>query len=81
MGKTNLPRFGAIGTSDSTDTLVGDAPLAEEQKKRSEARKHGVGPAPGRPANAPERIPGQDRDPDAERPAKKSRTSRQAPPD
>jgi hypothetical protein len=64
MGNTNLPQFGAIGTRNSRDTLVGDEQLTEEQKRERDARKHGVGPAPGRPKNAPERIPGQDLDPD-----------------
>lgn len=60
MGNTNIPQFGAIGTRNSRDTLAGDNQLTEEQKKeRKEGRKRGVGPSPGRPANAPERIPGQ----------------------
>ena len=65
MGNTNIPQFGAIGTINSRDTLTGDDQLTEEQKKeREDAQKHAVGPSPGRPANAPERIPGQQRDPD-----------------
>lgn len=67
MGNTNIPQFGAIGTRNSRDTLAGDDQLTEEQKKardaQKHAQKHGVGPAPGRPANAPERIPGQALDP------------------
>jgi hypothetical protein len=64
MGNTNIPQFGAIGTRNSRDTLVGDDQLTEEQKQeRDKAQKHGVGPAPGRPSNAPERIPGQNLDP------------------
>lgn len=65
MGNTNIPQSGAIGTRNSRDTLTGDDQLTEEQKKeRHDAQKYGVGPSPGRPANAPERIPGQQRDPD-----------------
>ena len=67
MGNTNIPQFGAIGTRNSRDTLVGDDQLTEEQKKVRGAQKHGVGPAPGRPANAPERIPGQALDPNDEK--------------
>jgi hypothetical protein len=63
MGNTNIPQFGALGTRNSRDTLVGDEQLTEEQKRERDAQKHGVGPAPGRPANAPERIPGQKLDP------------------
>jgi hypothetical protein len=67
MGNTNIPQFGAIGTRNSRDTLVGDNQLTAEQKKERDAQKHGVGPAPGRPVNAPERIPGQNLDPDDEK--------------
>lgn len=67
MGNTNIPQFGAIGTRNSRDTLVGDDQLTEEQKRERDARKHGVGPAPSRPANAPERIPGQSLDPNDEK--------------
>lgn len=69
MGNTNIPQFGAIGSRNSRDTLVGDDQLTEEQQRERDARKHGVGPAPGRPANAPERIPGQDLDPNGEKDA------------
>lgn len=59
MGNTNLPQSGAADTHNSRDTLSGPAQLAEDRKHR------GIGPAPGRPADAPERIPGQLREPDA----------------
>lgn len=63
MGNTNLPQFGAIGSRNSRDTLVGDDQLTEEQKKeRDKAQRRGIGPAPSRPANAPARIPGQNLD-------------------
>lgn len=64
MGNTNLPQFGAAGTSNSRDTRSGTDQLTDEEKKQRDdaGPKHGVGPAPGRPANAPERIPGQQRD-------------------
>lgn len=64
MGNTNLPQFGAAGTRNSRDTRSGTDQLTDEQKtQRDDADpEHGVGPAPGRPGNAPERIPGQQRD-------------------
>ncbi len=66
MGNTNLPQFGTADTENSRDTLVGANQLTEAQKEQREPeRKQGnVGPSPGRPANAPERIPGQQRDAD-----------------
>jgi hypothetical protein len=66
MGNTNLPQFGAADTSNSRDTRSGADQLTDAQKKeRDDAQKEqGVGPAPGRPANAPDRIPGQQLDPD-----------------
>ncbi|WP_426702608.1 hypothetical protein ACPPVV_06295 [Rhodanobacter sp. Col0626] len=69
MGNTNIPQFGAANTKNSRDTRSGSDQLTDEQKKqRDDARRQGdAGPAPGRPANAPERIPGQQRNPhDAE---------------
>jgi hypothetical protein len=61
MGNTNIPQFGAADTENSRDTRAGKDQLTDKQKKHEdEARKkRGVGPAPGRPASAPERTPGQ----------------------
>lgn len=66
MGNTNLPQFGAAGTENSRDARSGRDQLTDEQKKQRDdvQQEHGVGPAPGRPANAPDRIPGQQRDAD-----------------
>ncbi len=64
MGNTHIPQSGAIGARNSRDTLSGDEQLTEEQRKeRKDAQKHDVGPFPGPPANAPARIPGQQRNP------------------
>lgn len=64
MGNTNIPQFGAADTDNSRDTLTGEHQLTDEQQKQRAARKQGgIGPAPSRPKNAPERIPGQLRDP------------------
>jgi hypothetical protein len=60
MGNTNLPQFGAAGVKNSRDTLSGEQQLAPDQRGAA-----GVGPSPSRPKNAPERIPGQQHDPDA----------------
>lgn len=59
MGNTNLPQFGAADVKNSRDTLSGEQQLTDDQRKAA-----GVGPSPSRPKNAPERIPGQQRDPD-----------------
>lgn len=64
MGNTNIPQFGAADTDNSRDTLTGEHQLTDEQQKQQAAHKQGgIGPAPGRPKDAPERIPGQLRDP------------------
>ena len=64
MGNTNIPQGGAAGTRNSRDTLTGQDQLTDEQKQQRAGQKDGgVGPAPSRPKNAPERIPGQSRDP------------------
>ncbi len=64
MGNTNIPQVGAADTDNSRDTLTGEHQLTEERQKQRAAHKQGgIGPAPGRPENAPERIPGQARDP------------------
>jgi hypothetical protein len=59
MGNTNLPQFGAAGVKNSRDTLSGEQQLTQDERKAA-----GIGPSPSRPKNAPERIPGQQRDPD-----------------
>ncbi len=59
MGNTNLPQFGAAGVKNSRDTLSGEQQLTDDQRKVA-----GIGPSPGGPKNAPERVPGQQRDPD-----------------
>lgn len=65
MGNTSIPQFGAIVFRISRGTLAGEARLTEEQKReRQDAQAHSVGPSRDRPANAPERIPDQQRDPD-----------------
>lgn len=58
MGNTNLPQFGAAGVKNSRDTLSGEQQLTPDQRGAA-----GAGPSPSRPKNAPERIPGQQRDP------------------
>src|SRR5690348_2897823 len=58
-GNTNLPHFGAAGVKNSRDTLSGEQQLTQDDRKPA-----GIGPPPSRPKNAPERIPGQQRDPD-----------------
>lgn len=68
-GNTNIPQFGAVGTRNSRDTLVGEDQFSEEQKRERGAQKHGFGPAPGRSANATARVPGQTLDPDDEKDA------------
>lgn len=63
MGNTNLPQFGAADTRNGRDTLSGDEQLTDEQRRRrSERDPADAGPAPGRPKNAPRRVPGQYRD-------------------
>src|SRR3546814_13152208 len=63
MGNTNLPQFGAADTRNGRDTLSGDEQLTDEQRRRrSERDPADAGPAPGRPKNAPKRVPGQHRD-------------------
>ena len=66
MGNTNLPQFGAANTENSRDTRSGNDQLTDKQKKKSARQAQsqgGVEPAPGRPGNAPERVPGQLLDP------------------
>jgi hypothetical protein len=65
MGNTNIPQGGAADTRNSRDTLTGEEQLTDEQKQQRTAQKDdaGVGPSPSRPKNAPERIPGQSREP------------------
>jgi hypothetical protein len=65
MGNTNIPQGGAADTRNSRDTLTGEDQLTDEQKQQRAAQKDGagVGPSPSRPKNAPERIPGQLREP------------------
>ncbi|MGB3749737.1 MAG: hypothetical protein WA961_16255 [Rhodanobacter sp.] len=60
MGNTNLPQFGAADTRNSRDTLSGEEQLTDEERKR-EREPGDAGPAPGRPKNAPARVPGQQR--------------------
>jgi hypothetical protein len=63
MGNTNLPQAGAANTSNSRDTRSGSEQLTDEQRKRADERDPAdAGPAPGRPKNAPERVPGQERE-------------------
>lgn len=63
MGNTNLPQFGAADTRNSRDTLSGEEQLTDEERKREREPEPGdAGPAPGRPKNAPARVPGQQRD-------------------
>ena len=63
MGNTNLPQFGAADTSNGRDTLSGDEQLTDEERKHGDERSPGdAGPAPGRPKNAPARVPGQQRE-------------------
>ncbi|TCV97763.1 hypothetical protein EC912_101780 [Luteibacter rhizovicinus] len=68
MDNTPIAQHGATGTRSSRDTRIDEDQRSDEQKrKQQDAPKHGVGPSPGRPANAPERVPGQQLDPnDAE---------------
>ena len=61
MGNTNLPQFGAAGAKNSRDTLNGEQQLSDDERRAA-----GIGPSPSRPKNAPERIPGQLHEPDAE---------------
>jgi len=64
MGNTNIPQGGAADTRNSRDTLTGDDQLTDEQKRQRPAQKGtAVGPAPSRPKDAPERVPGQSREP------------------
>jgi hypothetical protein len=64
MGNTNIPQGGAADTRNSRDTLTGQEQLTDEQRRQRAGQKDaGVGPSPSRPKNAPERIPGQSRDP------------------
>lgn len=74
MGNTNIPQGGAADTRNSRDTLTGQEQLTDEQRRQREGQEDagqkdagqknaGVGPSPSRPKNAPERIPGQSRDP------------------
>lgn len=63
MGNTNIPQFGAADADNSRDTLTGAHQLTDEQQQHAAHKQGGIGPAPGRPKNAPERIPGQLRDP------------------
>jgi hypothetical protein len=63
MGNTNLPQFGAADTRNGRDTLSGDEQLTDAERKRKDERGPAdAGPAPGRPKNAPPRVPGQQRD-------------------
>lgn len=62
MGNTNLPQSGAADTENSRDTLSGDDQLTEQERSQAATKKGDVGPSPGRPKNAPARIPGQLRD-------------------
>lgn len=62
MGNTNLPQAGAADTANSRDTLGGEDQLTGPQKEDRQDGQ-GIGPSPGRPKNAPERVPGQGRDP------------------
>jgi hypothetical protein len=63
MGNTNLPQFGAADTRNGRDTLSGDEQLTEEERRRKGGHEPGdAGPAPGRPKNAPARVPGQQRE-------------------
>jgi hypothetical protein len=63
MGNTNLPQFGAADTRNGRDTLSGDEQLTDEERERKEERGPAdAGPAPGRPKNAPARVPGQQRE-------------------
>jgi hypothetical protein len=66
MGNTNLPQAGAADTRNGKDTSSGEEQLADRQKGEQAVRHYGSGtnPSPSRPKNAPERIPGQERDPD-----------------
>lgn len=65
MSNTNIPPFGAADTGNSRATLTGEQQRTDEQQTQRAAHKQGgIGPAPGRPDNAPERIPGQLRDPE-----------------
>ena len=62
MGNTNLPQAGAADTANSRDTLSGDSQLTAQQNEDGRDEKD-IGPSPGRPKNAPKRVPGQQRGP------------------
>jgi hypothetical protein len=76
MGNTNLPQAGAADTGNSRDTSSGKDQLTDQQRKEDRPDEQGIGPSPSRPKNAPPRIPGQLRDPEATGGEKRDRNGR-----
>jgi hypothetical protein len=70
MGNTNIPQAGAENVENGRDTRSGDAQLSDDEKRQRDAndKPTPAGPAPSRPKNAPERIPGQNIDVDPNAP-------------
>lgn len=64
MGSTNQPRPDAADTGPGQETPLDENRRTGPQKQHDAEDAGVVGPAPGRPKNAPPRIPGQLRDPD-----------------
>lgn len=60
MSNTNPPQDGAADGASERNRLA-------DQEKAQPGRRREVGPSPGRPKNAPARIPGQLRNPREEK--------------
>ena len=70
MGNTNIPQAGAENLENGRDMRSGDAQLSAEEKRERDGDRQPTPaePAPSRPKNAPERIPGQNVDADPHAP-------------